>query len=564
MYQIKCDDYILYDPRDDELTLIDPRLKLEVNTVGEGSFTILPSHPHYDKLKRLKSVFSVLESGQTIFRGRMTNDSRDFQNRLVVDLEGVMAYTNDSLVQPFNFPNDFTVPANANPVEYLLTVAIQNHNSQVQPWQQLKVGTVTVTDPNNYIVRSSDDFMTTWQFLKEKLFESSLGGYLCVRYEADGNYIDYLSEFTLTNPQQVVFGENLIDIQQESESGETYTAILPRGAEIENEETGISKRIDISSIPDGDISDDLVKAGLSIYSKSAVEAYGVIYCPMDDATWDDVTDAVNLQRKAAEQLQSVGVKLDNTITINAVDMRFSDAQIQSFRINRNVIVHSPVHGLDGASYPLTALDISIMNPQDTVVTIGDKRKSLLGINEQLHNDSIQRIERTAQVVEGVQAKVDEVKQQALTLETSITTNCETIIMSALREYSENGDMGQFKQTVSSQLAIMAGQIEMNFLNTSAEINNVNGDVQQTNALIEKHFKFSENGLTIQSGTNKLSLTLDNDMISFKKNGTQFGWWDGVDFHTGNIIVDVNERAQFGSFAFVPRSNGSLMFLKVGG
>ena len=62
----------------------------------------------------------------------------------------------------------------------------------------------------------------------------------------------------------------------------------------------------------------------------------------------------------------------------------------------------------------------------------------------------------------------------------------------------------------------------------------------------------------------MTLELDNDMIKFKKNGVQFGWWDGVDFHTGNIVVEVNERAQFGNFAFVPRSDGSLMFLKVGG
>ena len=62
----------------------------------------------------------------------------------------------------------------------------------------------------------------------------------------------------------------------------------------------------------------------------------------------------------------------------------------------------------------------------------------------------------------------------------------------------------------------------------------------------------------------ITLSLEHDMIVFKKNGEQFGWWDGNDFHTGNIIVDVNQRAQFGNFAYVPRSDGSLMFLKVGG
>ena len=67
---------------------------------------------------------------------------------------------------------------------------------------------------------------------------------------------------------------------------------------------------------------------------------------------------------------------------------------------------------------------------------------------------------------------------------------------------------------------------------------------------------------IGSGNSAITLTLDNEMIVFKKNGQPFGWWDGNEFHTGNIVVEVNERAQFGNFAFVPRSDGSLSFLKV--
>ena len=80
--------------------------------------------------------------------------------------------------------------------------------------------------------------------------------------------------------------------------------------------------------------------------------------------------------------------------------------------------------------------------------------------------------------------------------------------------------------------------------------------------VYKHISFSENGIII-AGSGGLELVLDDGLILFRKNGVSFGWWDGVDFHTGNIIVNVNERAQFGNFAFVPRSDGSLSFLKVG-
>ena len=66
----------------------------------------------------------------------------------------------------------------------------------------------------------------------------------------------------------------------------------------------------------------------------------------------------------------------------------------------------------------------------------------------------------------------------------------------------------------------------------------------------------------KSEEGSMVLTLENDRIYFKKNGATFGWWDGVDFHTGNIVIEVNERAQFGSFAAIPRAGGNLSWLKV--
>ena len=74
----------------------------------------------------------------------------------------------------------------------------------------------------------------------------------------------------------------------------------------------------------------------------------------------------------------------------------------------------------------------------------------------------------------------------------------------------------------------------------------------------------EASISLGLADSAISLVIENDMIAFKRNGDTFGWWDGSDFHTGNIVVEVNERAQFGNFAFVPRTDGSLMFLKVGG
>lgn len=81
----------------------------------------------------------------------------------------------------------------------------------------------------------------------------------------------------------------------------------------------------------------------------------------------------------------------------------------------------------------------------------------------------------------------------------------------------------------------------------------------------KMINIAENGISIGGGANAMLLTVDNDNgIIFSRGGVPFGWWDGENFHTGNIVVEVNERAQFGNFAYVPRSDGSLSFLKIDG
>jgi hypothetical protein len=155
--------------------------------------------------------------------------------------------------------------------------------------------------------------------------------------------------------------------------------------------------------------------------------------------------------------------------------------------------------------------------------------------------------------------------------TSITRNTEEIVLSALSKYVQTSELEELRETFESEFAVMADRISMNFDATTEKLTTLDGDLEAVYEELHKHFDFDVNGLTIKAGENEMKLRLDNDMIGFYKGEidendlekNRFGWWDGVDFHTGNVIVGLNERAQFGNYAFVPRSNGSLDFLKVG-
>ena len=151
--------------------------------------------------------------------------------------------------------------------------------------------------------------------------------------------------------------------------------------------------------------------------------------------------------------------------------------------------------------------------------------------------------------------------------TSIVRSTEAIILSALETYVKESDLEDVEKTLKSELEIMAEQISMNFETTETRITEVDGELQTVVEELQKHFDFSVDGLTIKAGENAMQLVLDNDVIRFQKNGQEFGWWDGVNFHTGNIYVDVDEVAQFGNYGFVPfedETTDGLDLVRVGG
>lgn len=162
----------------------------------------------------------------------------------------------------------------------------------------------------------------------------------------------------------------------------------------------------------------------------------------------------------------------------------------------------------------------------------------------------------------IDSTADDLELSIASQSASITNDVHGIILNALEDYVEKDEYNTYKSSTKSQLEVLSDQIEMNFTSTNSSIETVDGKVDTKFEELTKYIRFSTDGIEIGKDENSLKLKLDNDMIQFTKNGTPIGWWDGNDFHTGNIVVEVNERAQFGNFAFTPRSDGSLMLLKV--
>lgn len=499
MYRIKYGQYILYDPRGaneiDNLVVLDPVIPITVTGSGVAEFTLLPTHPHLANIRKLRGIVEVLENDDVIYRGRVVGNTKNFDLSHRISVEGITSCLNDSIIEPYNFPGDFvddpeyqSAAESGNVVDYYFRWLLGQHNGQVSDEQKILPGNVTVADTNNYISRSKEEPAVVADLIKA-LPESSLGGYLMVRYEADGTYLDYVADLPLTNAQPVEFGQNLLDLIAEYDATETCTAVRPVGKD----------GLDISMEQDGDVDDDIVKSGNIVYSKSGRQTYGKITKLVQ---FSDTTVAKNLVSSAAKWLRSNGLGENESITCTAVDLHLVDSDVASLRVGRHTLVSSLPHGFEN-QFPLLEMSLDIINPQNTSITMGRTRRTFTG--EQIGADA------------NINIKLDEVKNNVSGQIGNVTTeieriteaqqNSEQIILSALNKKVETSDFETYQQEQKSELEILSNQINITVTETDQKIKDAVAGIDSVTT--STGYTFGADGLRIAKQGEQMENKLDN-------------------------------------------------------
>lgn len=544
MYTVYCDDFILYDPRMEELTILSPSLSLELNKTGSFSFSIYPDHPYYSQIEQLKSIIQVKKDGSTLFRGRVITDKTGWYNQRDITCEGELAFLLDSRVRPFAFTG--------GPSE-LFTQLIQQHNAAMEnePEKQFKVGTVTVTDPNDYINRSNTTYETTWDVLNTRLLDT-LGGYLRVRHESDGIYLDYLAELDEMTTQPVEFGENLLSYAKSLSADEIITALIPLGAKLTNEEgQQTDERLTIAD----------VNGGVDyVYDQDAVDQYGLIF---GMETWDDVTEAGNLLVKAQARLLEL-VKLTASIDLSAVDLSQMDASYDDFRLGQYVFVTSEPHGLKREKYLITKLSLKLLEPAQNTLTLG---KAYSTFTDETHKQN-QQASDLATIINTVYANYitnDSVNSIIEDLKTQIDQTSEEIRLTVSENYVTSDG---FQEEISTQLSQTSNQWEMTFNSFVSQQEKTNDKTTTKFLDIEKYIRYEDGKIILGIKTdpnenpdkNTLTCQIANDKLSFYQGDTEVAYISNDKLYITD--VELVNRLSMGSdengyFDWLPRQNGNL-------
>ena len=359
MYKAYLEGQILLDSSSN-VVLTEPCLELVENSAGSFSFGFYPEHALYDQLKPTSRIdFYKVRNGaeEWVWSGRPLSIETKFDLEKEVKCEGILAWLADSIQEPAEY-HDMTVMG-------LLDVFLTKHNQQVEPSKRIKLGAVTVTDPNDSLYRYTN-YETTLTAIQEKLIDR-LGGHLRLRKEADGFYLDYLAEYPRTSTQPIELGQNLMDLFKENTFSEIGTILIPLGATVEHDEkdpdfpAALEQRVTIKSVNNG--SDALINA-------SGVEEFGKI---VRVQAWDDVHVPAILKSKAEKYLDIIRYE-GKTITATAVDLADAGIEIDDFRFLDRILVRSTPHDID-LSFPLVEMKIYPLAPESNQYTLGGAVKS---------------------------------------------------------------------------------------------------------------------------------------------------------------------------------------------
>lgn len=324
MYTILFDGKSVYSPLStgSNKIVFDPVLTQEVNKAGSLEFTIPPGHPMYDSYVKLHTLVTVEKDGEEIFRGRVLSDKKKFNLTKDIVCEGELAFLHDEVMRAKWF-------AGNQSVRDRFDIIITYYQVYKDPTSQvIWPGNITAVDENQMLNVAPEEAASVYSSLMDGLV-NPMGGVVYFRTGADcRRYLDWLKESPHISNQVIRFGENLLDIEDYIDASDLYTQLIPYGKKDQN-----GNRIDISSVNHGRD---------WITQHDSYNIYGSI---QKAVVFEDIDNPSALMSAAQSYLATQAI-LENSITINAIDLSSVDVDVTTIKCGDKVHVQSIPHGID--------------------------------------------------------------------------------------------------------------------------------------------------------------------------------------------------------------------------
>lgn len=360
MFSAYADDKLFYSPRllNEGYAITEPQATLELNKAGSFTFNLPSINPMYSSLKKLKTIITIREDDEVLWKGRVLNDAKDFYNTKAVTCEGELAFLNDIQYEPHDYSKKGIKMG-----EYFKKL-IEHYASECSEERMIKLGNVRGAFTDVLIYPKTTDYTNVWNLISGNLIGASTGKvgknevdlsdydrYLYIRREKGVSYIDFVEDIGKASSQIIEFGKNLLDLSEYVDASNVYTQIIPLG-----KADSKGKRIDIK----------LVNGGKNyLQSDSAIALFGKI---QKSVIWEDVTNRNTLKANGQRMLNKA-VEMAIKITIRAFDLHRINVDTDKIDFGDKVHVVSLPHEIS-SDFLCSKIAYTLDNLENTEYTFG--------------------------------------------------------------------------------------------------------------------------------------------------------------------------------------------------
>lgn len=335
------------------------RLEQSLSDVGTFEFELMYDHPLYNQIEPITGLVKIINKydKEVEFYGRVLKpdagmDSSGLFAKTFV-CESVLGYLQDSTQTFQRVPN--------NGVEDYFRRIIEVHNGQVEPHKRFKVGRVTVPNQSDVPYRFIG-YDTTFETIKTYLV-GRMGGYIQLRLEDDGMYLDYLKDVGQDMSSPIQLGTNLETARRELDLSNLITRLVPLGADLEQEdrdgETGqyvVRERVTIDGVNAGKV---------YIEDPELVRQFGIIQRPMD---WTEIKEPSILLQRGQQYMANQKIAI-SAWSVSVVELYLIDQSFEKFKVgNTHPIDNAPLSGVERLQVIKKVIDVT--QPESVDLTVG--------------------------------------------------------------------------------------------------------------------------------------------------------------------------------------------------
>lgn len=348
IYTITANGETVYDSRNAlAYPVRDPGCDLGINDAGTMEFTVIPGHPFYNQLTKMRTFITAYRDDREIFYGRILSTSKDINGLLVVTCEGALTFFLDSDVPPGTYNE--TVSA-------FLSRCIASHNAIVEEEKRFTLGTVTTERAVNAgTVRFELNDYTQTKSVLDNMLSSRYGGHFRVRPNPNGpHFLDYIESYDRVNTQPIKIAENVVD-RTDDISGETmFTILRPIGDDGLTLESLIQSNVSIPGV---------VISGTTLRITDLIEKYGNI---LRTETFSDATDKAKLLSRAEDYITRHGSGPSSSCKIGFVDWSHLNPDVMDVRIGDTF---TAIEGFADQVMTVSEQHLEFSNPGDDSITL---------------------------------------------------------------------------------------------------------------------------------------------------------------------------------------------------